>query len=151
MHALRSGFTIIELLVVMAIMAIVVAFSVTAIQSYAQQQQLRAAEAELVSLFRETKQRTVAAESDTQFGLRLATSSITRFVGDTYDPAAANNLQVLFSGVALTSSFANGVDEIQFARLTGVPSATGTIMIEQIRTGEVISLYLTSTGELRRE
>ena len=147
----RAGFTLIEIVVVLGLLAIIILFSVGEIRDYAATQQLQVAEQELVSFVRETRQRTLAAETSSQFGLRFATSSVTRFEGAAYTDDPSSHTTHTFPGATLTSPLISSDTDLVFSRLTGIPSATGTISVQHVHTGAVRELRLTDAGLLVSE
>ena len=142
------GFTILELLVVIAILLIVSLFSFVAIREYALYQQMQSAEQTLTALFRETRQKTIAAETETNFGLHFASSTVIRFEGASTTTAPEENVVIEIPHVVITTMFSDGSNAVRFARLSGRPSATGTIAISGIQTDRVRQLYITDTGLL---
>lgn len=151
MHRTAFGFTLIEVLLVVAIGALLATLSMQGIRAYGDMQELRSAEQDLILLFRDTRQKTVAAESSVPYGLQVATSSVTRFIGATFDPATTTNEQFEYAGIQLNAALADGTNEVTFARLTGAPSATGTIDVEHTRSGAVRTLRIAPTGHVERE
>ena len=151
MPTARAGFTLIEIVVVIGILALIALFSVGEIRDYAATQQLQVAEQELVSLVRETRQRTLAAETHSQFGLRFASSSVTRFEGAAYADEPDSHTEQTFPGVTFVSPLIDSDTDVVYSRLTGTPSATGTISIIHGQTGLVRELRLTDAGLLVSE
>ena len=126
---MQKGFTLIELLIVIAIMGTVALFVFDSFVEYRDTQQVRATVVEVTSIIKETRQRTISSETDTQFGVYIATSSLTVFEGSTYNPVGANNRVFEIPKVELSTLLSDLSSEVVFARLSGVPSATGTISI----------------------
>ncbi len=147
-HTKEAGFSFVELFIVMGIVAIVATIGAGAIRDYADAQQLQAAEQTLVNLFRDTRQKTLSAETDTQFGLFIATSSVTRYMGEDYTTASGTYEQFDLPGVALQATTSAVGDEVRFTRLTGDPSATGTIMIRHLRSDTARTLRISDVGLL---
>ena len=148
MHMFNKGFTLLEVLVVITILLVIATFSMFAIQNYAHQQQLQAAEQTLTTAFREARQKTVAAESDTNFGLLFSTSTVVRYEGQDSTVAPESYETIDMTNVTLSAVFSDGSNEISFARLTGRPSATGTIMLQSMQTTAERLFYVTDTGLL---
>lgn len=141
----QIGFTIVELLVVMVIIGFLLAFSVTGIARYAAYQTLSAETTAVYGFVRETRERTLA-DGDGVFGIYIATSSITRFRGPVYDPATSTNETLLVDTVSLSAGLATTSNAIHFSRLTGAPTATGTISVEHRETGATQTIFIHSSG-----
>lgn len=126
----QSGFSFTEVLVVIAILLILVTISVITFQNLGTTSTHRVVTQEVLSLLTEARTQSIASENDTVYGVHLATSSVTLFAGGTYNQSDPDNILLSFSGgVHATSSLSGGSTEVVFQRLTGFPSATGTIQI----------------------
>lgn len=141
----HRGFTIVELLVVLVIIGFLLAFSVAGIMRYAAYQSLSAEATEVYGFVRETREQTLA-DADTVFGIHIATSSITRFRGPVYDPATSTNVTLTLDTVTLASSLATTSSTLHFQRLTGAPSATGTIAVQHVETGDTQEIVIHASG-----
>lgn len=145
-HAVHQrGFTIVELLVVLVIMGFLLAFSVVGVTRYAAYQTLSAEATEVYGFVRETREKTLA-DADAVFGVHIATSTITRFRGPVYDPATSTNETLTLDTVTLTPALATTNNTIYFQRLTGAPSATGTIAVQHTETGELQTIFIHASG-----
>ena len=138
----RSGFTLIEIVVVIAILAMVVVLSYEALSTYAGYQQFRGSTAELLSRLREARQRTVASETTGNFRVTITSSSTIQIS----DSAASSSEQYSFSGIRMTPALTSGTTSITFARLTGTPNATGTILLLHERTGATTTISVGDSG-----
>lgn len=143
MFVSKQGFTIVELLVVMALMIIVAGFSLSAIASYAAHQEIERSVTTITSTLTETRQRTLSAESLSQFGVMFGTSSVAWFA-EPYDQESAQ-LQNL-PGVEVAYSFSHNEDSILFSRLRGETNATGTVMVSHPRSGRTIHITIEQSG-----
>lgn len=142
------GLTLVELLIVMAIIAIVASAIMSGFMSYGVAQELQVVKAESTTLVREARQRTIASETDTQFGVHVATSTITVFEGANFTTGVVRS-EFTSQGTLFASTFSDGSNEIVFSRLTGLPSATGTIMLTQTRSNDTITLEILDNGMIQ--
>ncbi len=143
----QAGFSLLEILLVIAILAIIAMFVFTSMISYARFEQLRASTTELETLINETRQRTLSAESTGRYGLYFATSSVVFFEGDGYTGNNPTNATTTFVGLTLSTNFpGTTTKQIIFTRLTGTPSATGTITLTQSVTNSTTSLTIVPSG-----
>ena len=145
----QSGFTFIELLVVIAIVAIIATFAVESFVEYRDTQSARAVSVDISSIFNETRQKTLSSESvSAQFGVYFSTSTVTVFEGSTYNPAASGNVVHSFVNTNIDTQLSDGSSQIIFARLTGTPSATGTIEIGHSKLNSTTTITIIGSGLL---
>jgi prepilin-type N-terminal cleavage/methylation domain-containing protein len=123
------GFTLIELIVSMAVLAVIVGFIVVAFQNYANYQRFNTASSLLKTTLLNTRADARNSVSGQPHGIKISNNSITTFVGNTYNATNPNNQVISFNEVTFTPDLSAGTDEIIFAQLSGLPSATGTITI----------------------
>lgn len=142
------GFTLIELLLVLTILGVIAALSVSGFIANSVAQQFAGAVTETALTIQEARQRTLSAETETQFGVEISAGAITVFEGDSLVAATAIRSVVDGSaqGVVYEPALALGTTTIVFARLTGEPSATGTIVVRSIRTGATSTIRITDGG-----
>ena len=143
---LKIGFTLIELLVVITLTIFVAGFIFVGLKNYSDEQRFNNVQSEIKSIFKETRQKTTAAETDSQFGIYFATSSLIVFEGSSYSNINPSNVIYDYPDFIILPQLSASAYEIVFARLTGEPSATGTIDIGSDLTGSVRSLVISSSG-----
>lgn len=145
---MKQGFTIIELLLVVAIITIVATFAIESFIEYRDTQSARAVVVDLSSIFNETKQKTLSSETSTQLGVYFSTSTIVVFEGASYNPVASGNIIHSFPNTDIDVQLSDSSDQVVFARLTGVPSATGTIEIGHTRLNSTTTIGIIGSGLL---
>jgi prepilin-type N-terminal cleavage/methylation domain-containing protein len=141
------GFTLVELLVAVAILALFTTVSIKTFGTMYRTSALRTASLEIVNALRDARAKTLSAENDMVYGVRVGTSSVTRFIGSSYTPGHASNTVYYYEGGASATGtlVRNGVN-IVFTRLTGEPSATGTIYIRSIDSEHTATVTVSRTG-----
>lgn len=141
------GFTFIEVLTVIAIITILAGISTATFRNIHRQSAVRTASLEVADAFRDARSNTLGAQNDTVYGVHVSTSSVTRFVGSTYSQGAATNEEYLFdAGVTATGTLVTSGVDVVFARLSGIPSATGTIIIENDDVTSSTTVTIHGTG-----
>jgi prepilin-type N-terminal cleavage/methylation domain-containing protein len=139
------GFTFIEILISLAVLSIIATFTVTAFRNIYQDSAERVVAQEVSDAFREARNNTIGAKSDTVYGVRVSTSSVTRFVGGTYTAGSASNTVYMYdAGVRATGTLIN--TNVVFRRLTGEPNATGTIFVVRADSTSTTTVTLNATG-----
>lgn len=117
------GFTIIEALLVVALMSVLAAAGIPFFGTVERHQNLDAAHMDFVQALRQAKTRAESVQYDLAWGVRVNPGAITLFAGSSYalrnqahDELFAVSTRIAFSGPA----------EYVFARWSGDPSTTGT-------------------------
>lgn len=143
----RKGFTLVEILVVTVIIGIIAVVSAVSFKNMYSASSLRAGGEEVYRALSSARTNTLASQSDLVYGVFLATSTVTRFVGATYNAASTTNVVYTFTGgvTATSSLIANGTS-IVFRRLTGAASASGTIYIRNSDGTSTTTLRIYSSG-----
>ena len=144
----NQGFTLIELLVVLTLVAVVIGFSLTAIASYVAHQEIERSVTTVTTTLTETRQRTLAAETDTQFAVSFATSSISWFV---YPYGSGTVRDHVLPGVSVSYNFSHNENQIIFSRLRGEVNATGTVTVSHPRIGRTINIHIDRSGRYSLE
>jgi prepilin-type N-terminal cleavage/methylation domain-containing protein len=144
---LRRGFTLLEVVIVVAILAALAALSAVTFRAMYDSTTVRAGASEVFGALVSARTRTLAAEGDDVYGVHVSSTTVTRFVGNTYNPADASNELYFFEGLVRATStlIANG-GEIVFTRLSGVPNTVGTIYVYDMSGSGTSSVVIQSTG-----
>lgn len=143
---MKRGFTLIELLLSITLIAIVSTFVFTSFVEYGNQQVFKSAVVEVVSVIKVARQKTLSAETTTQFGVYVATSSLVVFEGSSYSVSNPTNKVFPVPGMSLDAQLSDGTKTLIFTRLTGAPSATGTINIGYSRLNSTTTITIQSAG-----
>ncbi len=148
MHSRFSrGFTLIEILVVIAIIGIISTISYATFRSVYLSSATRSTVLIIADSLREARNNTLGAYADTVYGVRVGTSTVTKFVGDTYiEGAASNSVYSFEGGVTATGTIVTNGTNIVFTHLSGLPSATGTIIVEDSDRTSSTTLTIYGTG-----
>lgn len=145
----QGGFTLIELVVVTSLLVLVAAISITGFRNFAGFQQYNQAVSDVEFLLNQTRLSARSAEGDESHGIKFATSSTTVFTGDVYDSLDAANEVTTYQLITLEANLTGGTDEIIFSKLTGLPSATGTIVVTGTTFAASTTLEITDTGVIQ--
>jgi len=145
MPKVTIGFTLVELLVVIAVILLIVGFIFSGLLNYGYQQSFIAQVTDLQLLVSEARQRTMTAETNQNFGVRFEVDRLIVFDG-LYSPTSTSQRVYVFNGVSISPNLTNATNTITFSRLTGNPSATGTILVTDGRTNSTSSIHINQNG-----
>ncbi len=120
----ERGYTVMELLVVLAVLAILAGLSMSGFAAFSKKEALDAGAAALIAGLRDARAQTLASVGGSQYGVSVATTSFSFFKGSSYDPLATTTSVFNFSPYVRASSTPS---LFVFQRITGNAVASGTI------------------------
>jgi prepilin-type N-terminal cleavage/methylation domain-containing protein len=143
-----QGFTIIEILITLAILAIIVALLVNSFQLFSKHQEINKDADIVIEALEEARTNTLASQNASQYGVHFATSSVTIFAGSTYVAGASTNVSpsLTSSATVLTRTLTGGGNDVVFQRLTGETAQNGTIGISSPNTTRTRTVTIYKTG-----
>lgn len=143
----HSGFTLIEILVSIAIVLLIMLVSVVTFKSIRDNQALKVATQDVGNALRDSRGHTLGSKGDTVYGVHIDEDAVVLFTGTTYSSTSPDNVTIPFSyGIRATSSLAGNTTEVLFSRLTGLPSATGTIVLSDADTNSSNTITVYGSG-----
>ncbi len=143
----NSGFTVIEILVVMAIMIVLAVLAMNGIASYGRRQQYLEFVGEVQSGLAEARSKSIAAVDETVYGVYVGTSTIEYFSGTVPTVGnASNTIIAIPRHLRATSSLTSNQWYVTFARRTGEPSATGTVAIGDTQSLSTTTITIYGSG-----
>lgn len=126
----REGITLLEVIVVMAILAMLITTSVSSLAIYRDRQVLNGETSQILSVFSKARSETLASRSQLSYGVRINADRIILYPTTFASSTLGNEEYVLSSKVAITDMSINGGGlDVLFARLTGETASYGTIRI----------------------
>lgn len=130
----QKGFTITEILIVIAILAVMVTIVVSAFSKFNNNQSLSGALGEVTSTLNEARANTLASYDNVAYGVHFQTDKVVLFKGSIYSASDPDNEDVTLSSKISISDIAlsGGGSEVVFKRLTGKTEQNGTITLSLI-------------------
>jgi prepilin-type N-terminal cleavage/methylation domain-containing protein len=130
------GFTLVEIVMVLAILVFLAAGAASAFSSFTRERALTGAAESVLSLLRSAHGQTLAAKNDASYGVHFASSTVTLFRGATYVQGGAGNVAVSLDSRVIVSvvSLSDGGSDVHFTRLTGEAEEYGTITVALVST-----------------
>ncbi|MDO8600989.1 MAG: prepilin-type N-terminal cleavage/methylation domain-containing protein, partial [bacterium] len=125
------GFTLIETLVAVGILALLAAIVITSLSSFQRSGELLRAADLIAGVLRDARGRTLASQNDSAYGVHFDAGSVVLFEGTIYDSGAVSNEVTLLPFRIIISEISlGGGDEVVFERLSGEANVTGTITLQ---------------------
>lgn len=148
----QRGFTFIEILVAIAIVAILGAASAATYKNVSESSSLKMAGSEVYTALTSAREKTLGGENDTVYGVHVSTTTITQFVGPTYVAGAATNRVYTFvGGITATSSLITSGTDVVFKRLTGEAQQGGTIYVRNSAGTSTTTIVVHDSGLVEYE
>jgi len=150
----KNGFTLVELLIVIGIIAIVSVTATFNIFSYRGQQELDLTAREIVVSLRNAQDRSISQESGSRFGIHFENPSGDQgfydlFSGPTYATGTIISKTSLRSIIQFSDPTSGNNKDVIFAPVTGLPNASTTIIISLKRDASVNkTITINSNGQI---
>ena len=124
------GVTPFEILVVVAILAVIITFSTSAFSRFTKQKELDNTVVEILATLEEARILSLAAKDNLSYGVHFEDSEITLFSGGTYSVSDPNNkITTLSARIIATTTLSGGGRDVAFERLSGRTDNDGTINV----------------------
>jgi len=138
------GFTLLELLIVIAVLGVLLAIIVPSLASFRQKSILNTETQELVTVINRARLLSVSSKNDDQFGVHFDSSHVVLFQGSAYiigDPA--NETHTFDSSLTLSSTVTGGGSNVVFEKVTGATSqnATTTLLVTSTTASSTVLVY----------
>ena len=130
-HLKQTGFSLIEILTVLFFIFLLVSMTFAGFNMFEKKSRLEAASQEIIGAIKAARNKTLASEGASKFGVHFTATGFTSFGGDSFnpfDPGNENNQlnqQLVISQINLS-----GGDDIIFDRLSGSTPNNGYIQVE---------------------
>ncbi len=138
----QSGFTLLEILLVVAIIAVISGFSVPIYETLKNKNDLNLGVIISVNALRRASEIAAASDGDTSWGVKFTTSSIILFKGGSYQTRDQNfdENSDLSSDIAVSET-----SEVVFQKFSGAPLAETTTTLTSSN-GEVTKIHVNQKG-----
>jgi prepilin-type N-terminal cleavage/methylation domain-containing protein len=141
------GFTLIEMMIVLAITGMLVAIVVVTLKNAGGSEALETSTVSIISLLNEAKSKAVSSKDASGYGVRIMPNQLTSFEGGY---GTNNNTLTISSLVKISTSTGIGNDII-FNNVSGSTTASGTITVTVLNdTSKKSTISVYNTGEIER-
>lgn len=140
----NKGITLVEIMVIIAILLIITAMVVPNLNEFKRQRALKNTLEDVVSLLSEARNNTISSKNSRKYGVYFEENRATLFV-NTYTIDASTNKQILFdNSVHIPSSgglnLNGGTSSVIFDKITGDTSGYGTIKIQLLNDSNIYKI-----------
>ena len=122
------GLSLVSILVSLAIIASISFFILDVFTEYNARQSLLTDTAQVTSLLREARERTLTSDKRSQYGVYVSATGTELFRGGVYDSSLVEEKHLFSPSVMATTTFSGGASVV-FERLTGEVLNAGTIVL----------------------
>jgi type IV fimbrial biogenesis protein FimT len=149
----KKGFTLVEMLVVLAIIAILLLIAIPQFNKFRQAEVLNAASRDVLSSLEKARSNTLSSVNSSEYGVHFQSDQVIIFKGLTYSVGAVTNESISISEPAsITNVTLGGVSgstgNVYFNRLYGAPSTTGTVTISTSSLSKTITISATGAASM---
>lgn len=131
----NRGISIIEIIIVIAIIGIISSIVMLNLSSFRNEQALRNTTMDIVSFLNKARQKTLSSLNSTNYSVHFETNKAVLFTGSVYSSLDTTNESLIFSpSVAIPTSGGiniGGGSDVTFERLTG-DTIGGTVVVKLI-------------------
>lgn len=148
---MQKGFTVIEIIVVLALGALLTGFVALSFSKVNEHEALNTNADLVVSILNEARSMTLSSVGDTSYGVHFDAEQVVLFRGTTYSAGASTNVPTTLNPqVAMRNISFGGGSNVIFKRLTGATDQAGTLQIylkNATTTYKTISVSATGISE----
>ena len=138
-----KGFSIAEMIIVIAILALMIVVSISVYSNFQSHNNLEIATYSVVEAIRHAKSNTEQVNGDSRWGVNISSGDVTVFKGDSYSTRDTSSDQKLSLPNGITVS---GLSEVVFEKVTGVALTVGTTTLS--RDGVNKDIYINAKGTI---
>ncbi len=144
----KRGITAMELLVVIAVLAIIFAVALPQFSKIRENAVLKDAVNTVLSSIDKAKNQTIASLNSSEYGVRFESDKVIIFKGTAYSAGTSTNEVINITSPASISNVtlagaSSTFGEMYFNRIFNMPSATGTITVLTSSLSKTITIYAT--------
>jgi type IV fimbrial biogenesis protein FimT len=140
------GFTLMEIVTAITIVLILLGIGIGTFYRQRSTSQIKPIADGIVAILEHAKADAVAGKNGSNFGVNFGSTTYTYFSGSSYNASDPNNLVNTISSQFVINDTIAGGSSIIFARLSGTPSATGTITVSDTQDSSDTKIVSVGSG-----
>jgi len=146
----RRGISLVEVLVVIAIVGIIAAIVFPQFSKMKENQVIKNATAETLSAIEKARSQTLSSLNSSEYGVHFQSDKVIIFKGKVFSDSAIDNenIEIVSPANISSTNFSGGGANVFFNRLSGSPSTTGTITIDTTNMQKIITISATGTASI---
>jgi prepilin-type N-terminal cleavage/methylation domain-containing protein len=142
MHGER-GFTLLEMLLSIAIIVMIVGLSLPVYQSFQSRNDLDVATQSVADMLRRAQSYSRGVSGDSTWGVHMQNGSATLFKGSNYAGRATGFDET----TTIPSTFSlSGITDVVFTKFTAAPSTTGTVTVTGVSANDTRTVTINAKG-----
>lgn len=138
----KNGFSLVEILLVMAIISVIATLSIPLMQTYYSQNELKVAVDSSVQGLRRAQSYALSEYQDSNWGMHIESGRVVVFKGANYASRDQTYDETVTFGNFISIA---GTTDVVFTKFTGAPSATGNLVLS-INSDHVKTININSKG-----
>lgn len=135
-----------ELLIVISLLGIVFTLALSGFRDFARFQEYNQAVSDVSFHLQQAQTDARSATNDAAHGVHFETNSLTIYEGDTYNVSDPTNQVIAYTGVRFLPNLSDSGTTVQFAKLSGTASATGTVAVVGLHHVATTTITVTKAG-----
>jgi Tfp pilus assembly protein FimT len=142
----NKGITVIEIVVVLAILVIIIGVTLPSFQNMRENQIFKTTLSEVVSTINKARGESMSSVNSQEYGVHFESDQVVIFSGTVYSDVAPDNVITEITSPASISDIdiTGGGSDLYFDRLTGAPDHTAEITVSTTNLSDVI--VISGTG-----
>lgn len=145
-----QGFTLVEMLVAVAILVIITTLSIEPFKNFRKNQALDKSATQVVSLLQKARSQTLAQRNSSAYGVRFLADQAIMYQ-NTYATSTLNTAVIIDPYVEISSvNLTGGALQILFVKFTGEVNATGTVTLrlkDEVTRTKTVTIHSTGIVE----
>lgn len=149
---MRNGFTLLEIILGLAVIAIISGILLSAFASFREAGQLTEAHSSIIGILKDARSRTLASKNNSNYGAHFEETKTVLFKGSAYSSSdTSNETYLLPAGIKISSvDLTGGAVDTVFTRLLGTTTASGSVTISSRHNGgQSKTITILSTGVVK--
>lgn len=145
------GFTLLELLIVLGILAVVAVASAPFLASSISRNDLQTSTWKLVDDLRRAQTQAMAGHTNSAWGVHVQTDRHVFFRGTTYNISDPDNIVTMLPGTITISNISlnGGSSDIRFTKIRGNTNDYGTLTLLDSNSNETTTITINSAGHIQ--